>query len=477
MTVDVVSEERLERTPDGRVWGPSSYVFWRRYLDVFDRVRVVARLRDVSATDARKARADGPGVTFAGVPYYIGPTGYLARMFEVRRAVCAAFRPGDAVIIRLGSHLAPALEGKLRRLGAPYGVEVVGDPYEVFAPGVVDHALRPVFRWWFTKIQKRLCARACGAAYVTEQTLQRRYPCRPYAVGVSDVEVRPENTANISIATHYSSVELSAADFSQFRAPKTNGTLRLITVSSLAQLYKGTDVLIRAVARCLAEGSDISLTVVGDGKFRPKLEALCSSLGIQERVEFLGMLPGPTAVRQQLDQADLFVLPSRTEGLPRALIEAMARGLPCIASHVGGIPELLSAEDLVPPGHVGELAAKIMSLVTDLRRREAMSGVNRRRALDYRSEVLQERRIQFYKHIRQSTEMWIQQRVAMGRVDVGEQGYSDDGSSVSFGSWLGLNCTRTESAENAGGTCYSSPPSSGASHGPRGQRPHDVVSH
>ena len=62
---------------------------------------------------------------------------------------------------------------------------------------------------------------------------------------------------------------------------------------------------------------------------------------LRDRVRFRGQLTTPVDVRAELDRADLFVLPSRQEGLPRAMIEAMARALPCIGSSVGGIPELL----------------------------------------------------------------------------------------------------------------------------------------
>src|SRR6266536_1345545 len=98
LTVVITSEERFDRTPDGAIWGISGYKFWSRYLDAFQLVRVVARVRDVAAADGRSARIDGPGVAIAPVPYYVGPREYLRVAPKVTRAVVGAFRPGDAVI-------------------------------------------------------------------------------------------------------------------------------------------------------------------------------------------------------------------------------------------------------------------------------------------------------------------------------------------------------------------------------------------
>jgi len=215
----------------------------------------------------------------------------------------------------------------------------------------------------------------------------------------------------VVLQTHYSSIELAAADFADARTvPDARGDLHVITVGSMAQRYKGTDVLIRALQDCRRRGLRVRLTIAGDGKYRRSLEELAGALDMSRHVRFTGALPGPRAVRDELDQADLFVLPSRTEGLPRALIEAMARGLPCIASDVGGIPELLDAEDLVPPGNVPALADKIVEVASDQTRRSRMSGRNLAKAGEYRSDVLRARRVAFYAHVRATTEGWLRSR-------------------------------------------------------------------
>jgi glycosyltransferase involved in cell wall biosynthesis len=394
MNLLVAMEHRFDRTPDGAVWTQTGYAysFWMRYLPVFEHVRVVARIRDVSSVPLDWRRADGEGVSFVAVPYYIGPWQYLQRSRQIQRTVRSAVGANDAVIMRVGSQIANCLVPLLRRTDHPYGLEVVGDPYDTFAPGAMKHPLRPFFRWLFTHQLQRQCAGACAVAYVTEHTLQRRYPPAPGA-----------------FSTHYSSVELPDAAFVTVPRPPHPGGRKftLITVGTLAQLYKAPDVLIDAVSACVREGLDLKLVLVGDGRHRSELEAQARMLGLGERVCFRGLLPAGEAVRAQLDQADLFVLPSRQEGLPRAMIEAMARALPCIGSTAGGTPELLPPEDLVPPGDVAALIRKIREVVSDPERMARMSTRNLEKAGRYSDKVLRERRTAFYQHVRERTEVWI----------------------------------------------------------------------
>jgi glycosyltransferase involved in cell wall biosynthesis len=105
--------------------------------------------------------------------------------------------------------------------------------------------------------------------------------------------------------------------------------------------------------------------------------------------------------------ADLFVLASRTEGLPRSMIEAMARGIPCIGSRVGGIPELLATEDMVEAGDSSALAAKIREVMNHPTRMRQMAARNLETAYSYRAEILQERRVALYSHVKAMTKQWL----------------------------------------------------------------------
>ena len=90
----------------------------------------------------------------------------------------------------------------------------------------------------------------------------------------------------------------------------------------------------------------------------------------------------------------------------------MARGLPCIASNVGGIPELLESRDLVTPGSVEMLTRAIIDVASDADRRTAMSARNLSRANDFRDDLLKTRRVAFYLRVRAATERWIAQQGA-----------------------------------------------------------------
>lgn len=306
--------------------------------------------------------------------------------------------------MRVPSFLSLVLEPMLQRDGRPYSLEVVGDPYEVFAPGVIKHPLRPLIRHYLTRALQQQCRRAAGVAYVTKAVLQRRYPCSSLMTSVSDVELRQE-----AFCTHYSSIELSSSQLLDCaRETLVGGHKATIAfVGSLEQLYKGPDVLLKSVAQCVQCGLDLEVLMVGDGHYRPFLESLAQDLGIGPSCRFLGQLTAGAAVQNVLDSADLFVLPSLTEGLPRAMIEAMARSLPCIGSRVGGIPELLADEDMVRPGDVNDLAAKMQEFLSDPQRLTRASERNNRVAREYVDEVLQRTRTEFYMHTKQAMARWM----------------------------------------------------------------------
>lgn len=136
-----------------------------------------------------------------------------------------------------------------------------------------------------------------------------------------------------------------------------------VTVSSFAPC-KATPVLVKAFMAIAGHRPGLRLLMIGDGNDRRLCEELVRQSGRDHQVEFAGYRADVAA---QLLRADAFVLPSLNENLPLSLLQAMAAGMPCIAAHVGGIPEMLVGDCglLVPPGDARSLSTAMVRLIDE----------------------------------------------------------------------------------------------------------------
>jgi glycosyltransferase involved in cell wall biosynthesis len=164
--------------------------------------------------------------------------------------------------------------------------------------------------------------------------------------------------------------------------PASGGPLRLLSVGRLSP-EKGQRFLVEAVALLGQRGVDVSCRLVGDGPERAALEQLSRALGVSDRVRLEGAV-GQDRIQDFYEQADLFVMSSLSEGLPVALMEAMAKQLPVVAPRITGIPELVESGVhglLFAPASSEALAEAIAALAGDVERRRRMGVAGRARVL------------------------------------------------------------------------------------------------
>ena len=159
-------------------------------------------------------------------------------------------------------------------------------------------------------------------------------------------------------------------------------------------------VAIRAIELLASRGVRCNLEVIGDGPELTNLQRLATDRGVESQVEFLGFVDD---VGEHLRHASLFLMPSRSEGIPLALLEAMAMRLPIVASRVGGIPELVSDEVhalLVAPDSPDHLAFAIGRLMVDPPLANRLAGAARERyKREFQTESMRRNYEEFYSRI------------------------------------------------------------------------------
>ena len=355
---------------------------WKRYFEHFDDVVVIARVSDdKSLIRDESMSASHPNVRFIDLPYYVGFSGFLKNMTGIRRIISDNVVPDACYICRLPGQIGGMVSEVLRHKGLHYACEVVGNPWDVYAKGSVHHPLRALIRIVSTLSLKRQVKGASACLYVTGETLQKMYPAdsESFSIGVSDVNIPDEFYAE---------------------SPKklqSKKEYTLISVGSLDQMYKSPDVLLKSMSWLKQGGVDLRLVWLGDGRYRSDMVALAEKLGVN--AEFKGALASDQ-VHEELEKADIFVLASRTEGLPRAIVEAMAHGLPCIGSRVGGIPELLDDAVLVEKENIFELARVIEKFILTPEFADQQAKRNLQTSLLFRSARLKQRRDTFFEYIK-----------------------------------------------------------------------------
>lgn len=228
--------------------------------------------------------------------------------------------------------------------------------------------------------QMKKAVRNCDRLiYVSNIFLQRRYPTKHPALGCSDVEISSHTKSEISEI-----VERRRLIFGD-----GIDCLTIATVGALVS-YKNHDVVFKAMA-ILKGQIKIRYEIIGGGN-TDRLRILSEQLGINDSVHFTGQIPHNDIVHK-LSEIDLYIQPSKLEGMPRALIEAMNEGCPAIGSRVGGIPELLEENELFDPNDFRKIADILLSLTPESLKE--MSARNLKKTLSFDSTILDKKRNEF----------------------------------------------------------------------------------
>jgi glycosyltransferase involved in cell wall biosynthesis len=249
----------------------------------------------------------------------------------------------------------------------------------VHVPVLVEHASGPK-RWAYHLAEKVLWAWASRLIFPSARLLALSgAPSETSCVVENGVDVSPRAEGGERLSVRR---ELGVPE----------GACVVLAVARL-EAQKGLDVLLEAVALLASE--EVRVLIVGGGSERDRLERQAQALGLSDRVMFLGPREDvPTLLRT----ADVFVLPSRYEATPIALLEAMAAGLPCVATDVGDTALMLSngSGRVVPPGEKASLGEALKELVSDRGLRSRLGQLARQAVEAYSDHRMMSRTLDVY---------------------------------------------------------------------------------
>ena len=366
MKLVVVLEHHFIRCPEGVFTSLAfGYTFWQDYLEIFDKVCVVARMAKASTPPPHTFIADGERVSFYDITDYRGMWDFARKILPISWKVLRIPKRGNAFVLFSGN-IGVMVWFSLMLRRKKYFFRCVGN----VKLGIATENRNFLYKYiaqlyhFFTTIQ----AKNAVASSYTSEYLRQVYP----------------NKYNCEYV--FSNVELVDTVFSTPRARESfqQQPFRFISVGRVEK-QKGHAWLLQAIKKLKEQNITPSwhLRIVGPGSQIEVLQNYVCEHHLQEHVAFCGSVKWGKALFHLLDEAHIFVLPSLTEGMPRALLEGMARGLPAIASHTGGNPEIVQDDCLVAVGDVAGLTDKMHSLMRNTQKLVELSQQNWNTAKKY----------------------------------------------------------------------------------------------
>ena len=357
---------------------------WDNYLFFYEKITVLARVKKTTkAMLVGYIENNNDRVSFVSLPYYVGLKELIFKRSTLIKKIKYTLQEykDSPVILRVPGVIGFYAANFLKKQGVSYGIEVVGDPSEVFSGENFHHPLRIMLQKIAVKQLRYTIKYASSIVYVTNNDLQKKYPPPLHSeqFAISNVRISDDFIASTP-KIYYKKQEYN-----------------IVCIGSLAQMYKGADVMLEALSYISTKNSafNVNLIWLGDGIHKADMQLLAKSLGIETRVSFLGNV-NTKKVLNKMNSSDLLVHPSRTEGLPRVIIEAMSRGMPVVATNVGGIPELLEKKVMVNKNNSKELAIKIIEVLSSSSLYNQQADRNLKFSMFFKQSNLNDKRQLFF---------------------------------------------------------------------------------
>jgi len=300
------------------------------------------------------------------------------KLIKISSIIEKAVIDSDIIVVRLPSAIGLIVMKYAKQHNKPFLVELVSCVYD--ALWNYNWQGKIIAHYKYFKY-KQIINNVPFVIYVTSQFLQNRYPSKGKQISCSDVELQSISQNDL---------------FNRIQKIQSYNNIKPLVIGTVAGLdvaYKGQGDVIKAIAKLRSMGQIFSYHLVGQGDQR-YLRSLINKYKLDDLVTIIGPLKHDE-VFAFYEQIDIYIQPSKQEGLPRAVVEAMSKACPILGAKTGGIPELIDSQLIFQPGNVNEICSLINSMTTEVMLEQ--SNRNYHKSLLYQKVSLDNKRKEFYK--------------------------------------------------------------------------------
>lgn len=354
-----------------------------RYYNIADELSVAMRLNTIQKEEAEQylSKITVSPIKVIQCPNMSSIKGMLFNKQKTVSVLEDAIIESDYIVARLPSVIGSIAVDIAKKHRKPYLVEVVACPWDAFWNHSIKGKLVAPFMYYATK---KLVRDADYSIYVTNEFLQNRYPTKGKSVSCSNVALKEFDD------------KILEDRLQKIQNMSGNRKIVIGTTGAVDVKYKGQRYIIQALGELKKKGNTNFIYQLVGGGNQEYLKSIAKKYDVFDQVTFLGAMPHDK-VFGWLETIDLYVQPSRQEGLPRALIEAMSAGVPAFGAKTAGIPELLDKEFIFSNtrSNIDEICNILLSFDQNTLIEQAKR--NYLESKKYEKSIIESRRTQFFK--------------------------------------------------------------------------------
>lgn len=381
--------EKAKEDVEGNFYTDGSYSkeIWQRYKEICKTISVIFRkdekIYDVLDAKQRFQPLDNDITFYEAQNRSSSIKSFISIKKEIynRKLVSELVKSNDYIIARVPSNIGYYAIKKSNEYNKKCLVEVVGCPFDSLWNYGIKGKLLAIPSFFQMKKNIKI---AHNVIYVTNHFLQKRYPTKGNSIGCSDVSLIETNEKCLDNRLNKINSKISS-------------TIVIGTCAAIDVKYKGQQYVIKALGKLVERGLNIEYQLVGNGSSK-YLSMIAKKYHVEDKVKFVGSLPHEK-VFDWLDNIDIYIQPSNTEGLSRSVIEAMSRACPCIVSNVGGNPELIEKDYLFSKKNSNDIASLLIDILNDKKKMISMAKTNFNNSKRYYKKELDTKRKQFYDKV------------------------------------------------------------------------------